>query len=125
VGILLILAPAPSSAAPPITVLLANPDPNPTVDCDLGPIFVKVGRDGALTVDGTTIAEADINRHLTEMFGARVEKLIYFEADSGLPMSAALSVLARCNGIPNITIALVTSSISHSQCFVIPSRRLR
>jgi biopolymer transport protein ExbD len=125
VGIMLTLVSASSSAAPPISVLLANPDPKPVLDCDQGPIFVRVGRAGAITVDGMTTDEASIQRCLGEIFQTRAEKLIYFEAESRLPVRTVLSVLERCNSIPNLTIALVTSSISRSQCFVLPIRHIR
>jgi biopolymer transport protein ExbD len=125
VGIMLRLVSVPSSAAPPISVLLANPDPKPVLDCDRGTIFVSVGRDGAIIVDDMTTDEASIQRHLGEIFQTRAERLMYFEADLRLPVRAVLSVVERCNSIPNLTIALVTSSISRSECFVLPIRHLR
>lgn len=50
-GIVVVLVSVPSGAAPPIAVLFAERDPNALLACEGGATFVKVERDGAITVD--------------------------------------------------------------------------
>jgi hypothetical protein len=79
----------------------ANPDPKPMLDCDRGPIFIRVGRAGAITVDGMTTDEGSIERRLGGIFQTRAEKLIYFEAGSYQCLSeATLFLISRSLWLP-------------------------
>jgi len=112
----------PLNAASVITVVLPSPDPQPLTDCDYGPILVKVGIDRTIIVNGKIVKERDLQRHLGQILQTRVARLIYFEADSRLQFKSVISVLERCNSVPNLTIALVTRSVARSQCWVLPVR---
>jgi len=107
-----------------ITILLPSPDPNPQIDCNRGRVVVEVGLDRTTTVNGKTIKESDIPGRLEEIFQRKQARLIYFSADPRLQFKAVASVLERCNSVPNLTIALVTtSSIQKDQCVALPVRR--
>ena len=110
------------NAASAITVVLPSPDPQPMTDCDYGPIIVKVGIDRTIIVNGKIVKEGDLQRHLGQILQTRVARLIYFAADSRLQFKSVISVLERCNSVPNLTIALVTRSVARSQCWVLPVR---
>jgi biopolymer transport protein ExbD len=126
--VVVIFSSPPLIAPQVITVLLPTPDPNPTLDCDRGPIFVKVGPDRAIAVNTIAVNEktmegSDLRRRLEEILQTRAERMIVFEADPRLQFKDVVSVLELCRSIPNLKIALVTSSIQNSQCFLLPIRR--
>jgi biopolymer transport protein ExbD len=124
-GVVLTFVSLPLNATPVITILLPNPDSNPPIDCDGRPVFAKIKPDLTITLNGKSIKESALRRHLDDIFQTRAERLIYFEADPHLQFKAVVSVLEQCNSVPNLTIALVTGSTQKSQCFVIPIRRAK
>jgi biopolymer transport protein ExbD len=113
------------SATPVVTVLLPSPDPDPQLDCDMGPVFVRVGLGGTIVVNGRSVSKHTLRGRLEEIFRTKAERLMFFEADSRLRFGGVLSILEQCKSIPNLTIALVTSSIQKSQCFVLPARLIK
>ena len=118
-ALLLALSLLPSNAGATITALLARPDSYPLIDCDRGPIFVTVASNRTIAVNGKVVKAFALRKHLEEIFRNRVERLIYFEGDPSLQFGTVMTVMDKCNSIPDLRIALVTTSIKNSQCFIL------
>jgi len=59
IGVALFFVSLPLGGAKVITVILPSPDPEPMLDCDRGPIFVRVSRERAITVNGKTVRQSN------------------------------------------------------------------
>ncbi|HEY0879949.1 MAG TPA: biopolymer transporter ExbD [Archangium sp.] len=64
----------------------------------LPPLVLTVDRDGVTRVNGEVIAREELAARLVRMINARPDKVVFFDAESGMPYGAALEVMDLVRG---------------------------
>jgi biopolymer transport protein ExbD len=82
---------------------LAN-DPTP-------PLVLRVNADRTITVNGATVAAAELSDRLRRMFAAREDHILFFDAANEAPYGFAVEVLDQARAGGAVTIAALTAPL--------------
>ena len=82
--------------------LLQDPDP---------PLVLHIGADQAVTINGATVATAELAERLRRMFAAREDHVLFFDAVDSVPYGFAVEVMDRAREGGAVTIATLPAPL--------------
>jgi biopolymer transport protein TolR len=82
-----------------------QPDPDP-------PLVLRIAPDQAITVNGTTVALAELAGRLQRMFAAREDHILFFDAADEVVYGYAVEVMDQAREGGAVTIAPLTTALA-------------
>ena len=81
-----------------------QPDPDP-------PLVLRIGADKAISVNGATVAFAELAGRLQRMFAARDDHILFFDAADEVGYGYAVEVMDQAREGGAVTIAALTNAL--------------
>jgi biopolymer transport protein ExbD/biopolymer transport protein TolR len=88
-------------------------DPNP-------PLVLRLGADGAISVNGVQLTGEELPLRLRRMFAARDDHILFFDAADDVPLRLALETMDRARDGGAVTIATLTRPLTEPSQPVAP-----
>lgn len=78
------------------------------------PLVMRVGADGAITVNGVALTRQEVPERLRRMFAARTDHVLFFDAADDAPFATAMEAMDAAREGGAVTIATLTQGLANS-----------